>query len=726
MLPFERHPFRRENVKAVLTRSQLYGMGHHVEKTAVAAVMKAMHQKQMRATRLPSSLDFNFDEADPYEERGDNGPQHIVLHEPRNATTHTSIVGSGTEQEECRFDRWGREKTTHIEGMRGGNTLFFLHDDEAAWDRVLDFQSVPNKKKRLDEIFTNEYRDRVLRQGQNSDYLACAFYSRAQLALEHYCNIRKWSYGYDILLVCKGRAIGESGLPPWKLMPKAAADNFYKTNGFASCPWSEHSYEVLIGRQDAGVRFDVKRLMLYVMYSVEMLMRKDEYVNWFISDKDMEGYLEKGLMARLKEVDPSITGAANSVARHSDAGVYNIRPVDASEERSNTRKTCHHGVQGTVVKNCSALVYPPLSEQRRNQGQKPDRAQLLANNKETLDITEARYATGTTKSIFVTSNEDNMYMSSDATDSMNLMCDFTVKYVDNNDNDKDGEKEKKIRSTAKILSVDIPAASNWRPGYIMNEIRRDPMRVTKHIIVRGVDIVVPGTEMAWEAAMQGLFEWMNRAALMIQPVTASIAKEKAVRMFWWSALLMFEQLKTENSSGPKRKLQWIPMDHLSTTNHSAHFKGNKRSKLAASAAAASAAAASTSTTVEPTVLPSVAVPSVAPSVEPAPAPSRVISIDAETKMNQKKMSEVVDTLQRFQMGISVPDQVHVAGMSESLSHPFDKVWNAANLLMDTMLVDEGNEIWKSKRCAQRTWFKELLASSAVTVSAALSMNNTFA
>lgn len=735
MLPFVQYPFPKRNVSLVLGKTQLYGMGQHITRATFDTLKKTWQEdncgpsaEEEEDADWDNTIQLPVDLNDPF------GPD-------ASDTSRVPLGGqsSKTDTPHPHLDRWGREPAVHLEGAKGGNTLLFVHRDSQAWDRVLKYRSTANKKKTLDGLLSDAYRTHVLRRGDNSERMACAFYARAQLALEHYCALRGWSYGRDALITCNGRAIGEKLLPPWQLMGTAAADRMSNSSGFSTCPWTEQAYEVFLRDASPGSCADVKRLMLYVVYSVEMLMRADGAAQWCMSESELAS---PDLLESLRQIDPSIFKVSNAGSHHSDVGVYNVRPLF----------DC--GLEGTVVKNCSSLVFPPLAEQQRNRRSHTQTTTASTppatdatnknNNKRnyqvTLDVPEARRGSSTFLPVYVTYSDDSTgFLASDASESVRLLHDFSVTYTEprtetarpthpthpthpaqqtaKQELDPDApatsqtqtiQTTRNLRCTGRVLSVDILGASNWRRTFTLDCLAANPTGMMVYVPVRGVGFVVPGSPIAWQSAMQGLFEWMNRAALDIQHVSESVVREKALRVFWWSAALLAWRQQGMDSQQPpevslsrgqvapqqpggegtkrRRRETWTALPQMSTTSRPAPRLGggNRRSDLSHSPSSSSA---TTSTTPQPTPL------------------------------SPRGTNEAITMLQNFQMGISVPDRVEVDGMHMTLTYPFDEVWKASHALMSNVMDEDDGD--------KREWFKELLASTAVSVCAALQANRPF-
>ena len=354
-------------------------------------------------------------------------------------------------------------------------------------------------------------------------------------------------------------------------------------------------------------------------------------------------------------------------------------------------------MEGTVVKNCPALVYPPSHRHNNN----------ATNDDQGLDVIRARKSSPALP-LYAMHNNDTMLGASDETHTIKLLTDFVVRCIKHDDKDercdplpsaqKDDQTDCSgdqnasattpppttttttttttrtnrapdiLHCAGTILSVNILGKYNWRRTFTLDQAVANPFTMFSFVPLRGVEFVVPSAMMEWQACMQGLFEWMNRAALGYQYVNESIARDKALRLFWCSTLVLLQFTEYEHEQGAallppsagtgerRRRRNWTPLPQFSNSSR-----------------------------------------------------VRQTSVSVSRGANPNAVRKAIATLQNFQMGISVPDGVEVDDMN--LTYPFNEVWNAAQTLMvNGMGNAEGYK---------RDWFKELLASSAVSVSSTL-------
>jgi hypothetical protein len=222
--------------------------------------------------------------------------------------------------------------------------------------------------------------------------------------------------------------------------------------------------------------------------------------------------------------------------------------------------------------------------------------------------------------------------------------------------------------------------------------------------------------------MQGLFEWMGKATADQQHVTSWAAREKAVRVFWWAALLHIEfgppafspllpppapapaPTPSDPSGGRGGGGKWAKKQQQQQQQKRGAAGGRGRGGGRGGGGGRLGGTAGGGAWIAPPHQPS----------SSSSYRTTKSTVGTTTTLNQAQarrgaaLASAISMLQNFQMAVTVPDNVMVQA---ELFFPFDVIWIVTQDIL--------SRIGGPQRDQKREWFKELLSSSAVTVAATL-------
>ena len=241
-------------------------------------------------------------------------------------------------------DEWGRDKVIRPTDW----AMMFVRDVGDAWDMVRSEVSgdarLPLKKKGLDAVLTKLYANIVLRRGQPaagdmSVLLTHMFYSRAALALQHYCFLRKWVYGRDLIITCNGSSLDP--MPRWTREPSKGV-------------WSEQVFEVVSRDASDKTMREVRMLVLHALYGVEDDMRAGGTSSpWRFPEESLDTILDA--LRTVADICRVRQPTSDSPLVHGDTCTWMLREGK---------------IEGTVLKTSDALVMPkPHSQATEVKGQ---------------------------------------------------------------------------------------------------------------------------------------------------------------------------------------------------------------------------------------------------------------------------------------------------------------------------------------------------------------------
>lgn len=547
-------------------------------------------------------------------------------------------------------DRWGRNRALRVDHT----SMMFL-------DATDDSDRSPNLKVRLDRALARAFARDVLPSQERSEQVAATFFSRAELALRHYCGLRGWTYGPDLLLVCTGscaaqqQALRARGDQP--LLPSPP-------------PQLQQTYEVLVRDGSEATRNHVTKLLAYVVYAVEQIMRT-QCARWTLDAQALEG---GGLLQELRSIHPDIDSVRPAEKQHSDISIYPVRNPYVEDQR------------GVVLKNSASLVMPiahdGTPQQRRG-----------------LEVADVRGALPFLP-LYVSRTEPAH--PSDAT-RLRLMYDFVIHHhnarsgaegaeEDATGGDGDGgappppSPSSVLHSAACVLSVDVLGPADWRRTVLLDQVRDAGAASALLALppVRGVVQVTWAPVLAWQGAMQGFFEWVHTNALgggWRHRMDATTTRDRATRMLWWTALVH----ALDQSDAIERGAPPPP---------SPRGRGKKRTWTVVPDMCSGGGGASGALAAGRGRLPHAHGATGAQAAQTVPGARR-----------RRTLAMLMD----LQMALSVPDGVEVSNMPGALDAPFGDVWRATRALSATSLDTS----------EKRDWLKEVLCCALVSLSTEL-------
>ena len=307
------------------------------------------------------------------------------------------------------------------------------------------------RKGQLDAAVTEAYATAVFRSGSvyghtPSNTISRSTFTRLELALQHYCSLRKLRYGVDALVVSSGEDID--------CFPEAVRQ---KTRGL----WPSHDYIVLL-REVTDVKLvrDVELIVAQVLRAVENDLRgltNTEVWNpiAFLNRADVLSYFRE-------KVDPRIRAFSTPTEIHGDTASWSLPSPDAGDCR----------FQGTVFKTTDTLVMTRVQHDRMSRRDYP------------IDPNLPLYAN---------KNEDG--------GSFKLKYDVTVELEPSN------EHSATIKSSADILRVSVLGPDDWRRVYGLGQTA-NVSSSDMTAFVRLGEVTIPTLEFRLSDAIRQCFGWL--------------------------------------------------------------------------------------------------------------------------------------------------------------------------------------------------------------------------
>ena len=432
------------------------------------------------------------------------------------------------ETRQVRDDYWGRDEFLRLRGEEDGKgTLIFVNDLDSAWDKaVLDNSSLApmSKKKKMDAVVTSLYVDNVLSKTTHNLRLKYMVCHRACLALAHYCTLRGWVFGRDVLFTNVG---GSSDCVPAYVKDAMPRDVF-----------PMHMYEVATKDTSPQTLKDVELIMLHVTYAVEREMRENNRssespFNWIIPESAFSDSSEQ-----FREIDSNITSVGtlangsnddhkeesarqNTRDVRRDSGMWSLRDNESSTE-------------SVVIKTVDCLAW--------SKGKRNDESTVQGFRRKIRDTVAPE------SSLYVSCAwpcEASDLRDMNENDAVRIKMKYDVRCTavvrnaahqatENDDEIVEGDEGDEgvecgathsVRCSADVLTIRVLGPTNPKRVRDLEAVAMYP----RHAFVCIDGVFAPTLLHAWTNEFFSCFGWLNYDHTIIDP---DVARAKAQRMIW--------------------------------------------------------------------------------------------------------------------------------------------------------------------------------------------------